>query len=167
VTFAAALAAFQADRQAQVNEVLARLSAFEPIPREEVQRMESLAVDQAFHRQASVPAVGNIAQELIQDLQREEIDRADFDGALDAFAARVPCPGVSALTYAGEYLNDCVLAECNAPELSDADTNAMAATLLALCAEFRCLFAYFHLNSICAAVHSARAPSIRYADEEY
>jgi hypothetical protein len=69
VTFAAALAAFQADRQAQVNEVLARLSAFEPIPREEVQRMESLAVDQAFHRQASVPAVGNIAQELTHDLR--------------------------------------------------------------------------------------------------
>jgi hypothetical protein len=167
VTFAAALAAFQADRQAQVNEVLARLSAFEPIPREEVQRMESLAVDQAFHRQASVPAVGNIAQELTHDLRREEIDRAQFDTTLDALAAKLPCPGVSALTYAGEYLNDYVLAECNAPEFSDADTNTMAATLLALCAEFRCLFAYFNLNSICAAVHSARAPSIRYADEEY
>jgi hypothetical protein len=155
--FADALAAYQTEQRTRIDAVLsAHRSRYAPIPRDVLDRQECIDVDQAFHRVARIPPIGNIAQELGAQLGGEEIERAEFDAALDAHAATVPCPSVSGLTRAGEYLNDEVLAECSAPEFSDAETNAMAAELLRVCDEFRCLFAYYHLSSIQAAVHRAR-----------
>lgn len=99
---------------------------------------------------AEVPAYPSIAAALTAEamLQRE------FDAVLDEIATE---PATATVTLAGEFLNDHVLADCCTTEFPDADLNTMAATLLALCPEFRAMFGRYHLNAICYAVEKERA----------
>jgi hypothetical protein len=103
-----------------------------------------------------IPQISNFAKAVTDEVAAQEIDREDFDAAVDAAAVKVPCPRLSSATLAAEYLNDEILGTCNAPEYPDAELNAMAATLMQVCDEFRAGFAYYHLNSLCREIHKAR-----------
>lgn len=108
-----------------------------------------------------IPPIAGFAREIDTTLAAYEIDRCDFDAAVDVVAEHLPCPRTSKITYAGEYLNEYVLVACRTAEFTDDELNAWARTAIALCPEFRAEFAHYFLHQIVRELHAKRLKDAR------
>jgi hypothetical protein len=113
-----------------------------------------------------IPPIADFAREIERDLSGMELERDEFFARVDALAAKPACPTLCTITYAGEYLNDCVLARCDAPELTDEETNAWAAMAMEFSPEFRNEFAHFYKDGILAQMDDERAERGRVSNKQ-
>jgi hypothetical protein len=120
----------------------------------------------AFAAPVRIPPIADFAREIERDLSVMELERDEFFARVAKLAAELPCPTISKITYAGEYLNDHVLAQCTQREFSDQETNGMAFVLMADCPEFRNEFAHFYKDGILAQMDDERAERGRLANRQ-
>ena len=124
---------------------------------------ELAAVEAAF-APVRITALSNFSPTIERDLRDYELDRDDFEQVLDELAFEQASP-LNKLTNLGEWFNDYVLAECNAPEFSDDETNRQAREAYWLCPELRSEFAHWWMRTIVQRVGERRERAASVANE--